>query len=249
MPDELLVTEDGPVLMLTLNRPQVRNAVDGRLAHQIVDALNELDGEPRLRVGVLSGSGPGFCSGMDLDYFRRFGTPPDLLDLHREHGKPLVAAIEGFALGAGLQLALACDIIVAASTAKIGLPEAGVGLFPGGGTLYDLAKRTTPGLAMELALCSIPMSVDTLANRGLIDRVTHSGEALRVAVEMAQLIAGNAPLGVSASRQLVRASTRLPESVCREKERELLALVTGSADAVEGVEAFFQRRTPEWTGT
>jgi enoyl-CoA hydratase len=240
----------GRVLVITLNRPEAMNAINTALAQGLLRAVEQLDSDPGLTVGVLTGAGRGFCSGMDLKAFATEGGPVGM-DVFIENGakKPLIAAIEGFALAGGLELALSCDLLVAASGVKIGIPEVGVGLFAAGGGLLRLPRVLPYGVAMELALTGDPITAEQAHAYGLVARVCEKGSALDTAVALAERIAKNAPLGVAASKQLVRSSLDVSEAEFWELQKPLMGTVFTSNDAKEGPRAFAEKRSPNWSGS
>jgi enoyl-CoA hydratase len=250
MSDEVLTEARGRVLLITLNRPDAMNAINGALSTGLWAAVQRLDGDPGLTAGVLTGAGRGFSAGMDLKAFARGeDIGPMMLFVRNGAAKPLIGAIEGFALAGGLELALSCDLLVAARGAKLGIPEAGVGLFAAGGGLLRLPSRVGYGRAMEMALTADPIRAEEAAELGLVARVTEPGSAVEVALELAERIARNAPLAVIASKQLVKATQGTTEAEFWEMQQPLQARVFTSEDAKEGPRAFTEKRPPEWTGT
>lgn len=238
------------VLVITLNRPEAMNAINGQLATELWAAVEELDGDAGLTAGVLTGAGRGFSSGMDLKAFAR-GEDISAMMKFIQNGaaKPLIGAIEGFALAGGLELALACDLLVAAKGVKLGIPETGVGLFAAGGGLLRLPGRVGYGKAMEMALTADPITAEDGAQYGLISRLAEPGSAVDVAMELAERIARNAPLALAASKELIRATQGLTEEEFWERQGPLQARVFTSNDAREGPAAFAQKRAPDWSGT
>src|SRR6266576_4598789 len=196
------------VLLITLNRPEVRNAVNAALAAGVAGALDQLDGDASISVGVLTGTGGFFSAGMDLGAFVR-GESPWFGDrgfagiAQRASRKPLIAAVEGFAVAGGMEIALACDLIVAAKGAKLGIPEAKRGLVAAGGALRQLPRRLPAAIAMELALTGETITAERGAELGLINRVAEPGKALDVALELADEVAANAPLATAASKSIL----------------------------------------------
>src|SRR3954452_1823327 len=189
------------VLVITLNRPEVRNAVNAAVAEGIAKALDELDGQDDLAVGILTGAGGFFCAGMDLGAFVRGGPPGygargSAGTAQRGPRKPLIAAIEGFAVAGGFEVALACDLIVAARGARLGIPEAKRGLIAAGGALIRLPKRIPYHLAMELALTGDPIDAERAHELGIVNRLTEPGGAVDAALELAAAIAKNGPLAL-----------------------------------------------------
>jgi enoyl-CoA hydratase len=248
---ELVLTQaHGRVLVITINRPQARNAIDNSVADGLVEALSRLDADDAFSVGVLTGAGQGFCAGMDLKAFAAEGFPRQLHAVYqRGAAKPLVAAIESFALAGGLELALICDLLVAARDTRLGIPEVTRGLFAAGGGVIRLARRLPYSVAMEMALTGDPISAQRAHAYGLVNRLTDPGEALKEAIALAERVARNAPLSVRASKLLVRDTVHMPETEFWEHQKPLLRQVTRSKDAREGARAFAEKREPRWTGT
>ena len=212
--------------------------------------MQELDSDSGLTAGVVTGAGKGFCSGMDLKAFSRGEDIGPMLEFVQNGAtKPLVGAIEGFALAGGLELALSCDLLVAARGAKLGIPEVGVGLFAAGAGLFRLPGRVGYGTAMEMAITGDPITAEEAADHGLVSRLTEPGGALGEALALAERIARNAPLAVAASKQLIRASQGATEEELWKIQRPHMATVWKSDDAKEGPRAFAEKRPPEWTGT
>lgn len=239
----------GRVLLITLNRPEAMNAINTDLAQGVLAAVAELDANDGLTAGVMTGAGRGFCAGMDLKAFASSGPPKGLGDFFEQGArKPLIAAIEGFALAGGLEMALACDLLVAADNVKFGIPEAGVGLFAGGGALIRLPGRVGYMRAMEMALTADPITAQQALEAGLVSRVTTKGAAIDVAMELAERIARNAPLSVAASKTIIKGTQGLTEEEAWEYQKPLFASVFTSEDAKEGPRAFAEKRAPSWTG-
>jgi enoyl-CoA hydratase len=248
--DKVLTQVRGGVLLVELNRPEARNAIDTDVADGLVAAMTRLDADPGLVVGVLSGRGSGFCSGMDLKAFAKEGLPKGLENfLWKGARKPLVCSIEGFAVAGGLELALTCDLLVAGSNAKLGIPETKVGLFAAGGGLLRLPRRLPYGLAMELALTGDTITATEAHAHGLVTRVTEPGNALDGALALAARIAANAPLAVIASKRLIRETQGRTEEEFVELQGPFMKEVFRSDDAKEGPRAFAEKRPPNWSGT
>ena len=246
----VLTERRGRVLVITLNRPEAMNAINGALSEGLRSAVQELDSDSGLTAGVVTGAGKGFCSGMDLKAFSRGEDIGPMLEFVQNGAtKPLVGAIEGFALAGGLELALSCDLLVAARGAKLGIPEVGVGLFAAGAGLFRLPGRVGYGTAMEMAITGDPITAEEAADHGLVSRLTEPGEALSAALVLAERIARNAPLAVAASKQLIRATQGATEEELWKIQRPHMATVWKSGDAKEGPRAFAEKRPPEWTGT
>jgi len=246
----VLTERRGRVLVITLNRPEAMNAINGALSEGLRSAVQELDSDSGLTAGVVTGAGKGFCSGMDLKAFSRGEDIGPMLEFVQNGAtKPLVGAIEGFALAGGLELALSCDLLVAARGAKLGIPEVGVGLFAAGAGLFRLPGRVGYGTAMEMAITGDPITAEEAADHGLVSRLTEPGGALGEALALAERIARNAPLAVAASKQLIRATQGATEEELWKMQRPHMATVWKSDDAKEGPRAFAEKRPPEWTGT
>ncbi|MEV8633827.1 crotonase/enoyl-CoA hydratase family protein [Streptosporangium sp. NPDC051023] len=253
MSDEVLVEIDGGVAIITINRPQAKNAVNGVVARGIAAALDELEERGDVAAYVLTGAGGTFCAGMDLKGFlkgdlpyvegRGFGgiaeAPPK---------KPIVAAVEGYALAGGFELALACDIIVAAETAVFGLPEPKRGLVAAAGGVMRLPRRIPYHVAMEIALTGDHFPASRLHEVGLVNHVTPAGEALARAVELARRIAGNAPLALAATKRVIVESADWSGEEMFRRQAEIIDPVFGSKDAMEGAAAFAEKRAPVWKG-
>ena len=243
----------GGTLLITLNRPEARNAVNAALAHGLAAALDELDAEDGLAVGVVSGAGGGFCAGMDLDAFLE-GEGADVPGrgfagiARRPPRKPLIAAIEGFAMAGGLEVALACDLIVAARGAKLGISEVKRGLVAAGGALLRLPHRVPYHLAMELALTGEPIRAQRAAELGLVNRVVEPGATVDAALELAQALAANGPLALEATKRIVVESAGWHGDEAWERQAEIADPVFASEDAREGATAFSEKRDPLWKG-
>ncbi len=249
MSDVLLQETHGRVRLITLTRPEARNSINSALGTALVAAIEEADADPLVTAIVLTGAGGGFSAGMDLKAFATEG-PPKGFDQFLRNGsnKPLIAAVEGFALAGGLEIALTCDLIVAARGVKMGIPEVNKGLFAAGGGLFRLPNRIPYGVAMEMALTSDPITSDHAHALGLVARLAEPGHAAEVALEMAARIARNAPLGVAASKQIIRSSRGMDEAAAWKMQGPLLGQVFLSEDAKEGPRAFAEKREPKWTG-
>ena len=237
------------VLVITLNRPKAMNAINGDLSNGLWSAIQELNEDPGLTAGVLTGAGRGFCAGMDLKAFSRGEDIGPMIKFIRAGSeKPLICAIEGFALAGGLELALSCDLLVAARGAKLGIPEVGVGLLAAGAGLFRLPGRVGYGKAMEMAITADPITAEEAAEHGLVARLADPGSALQEALSLAERIARNAPLAVAASKQLIRATQGSTEEELWALQRPLQERVFASDDAKEGPLAFAEKRPPEWSG-
>jgi enoyl-CoA hydratase len=249
----VVVERDGRIQIITLNRPDARNAVNRALAEGIAAALEELDDDDGLSVGVLTGAGGGFCAGMDLKAFVK-GETPYVGDrgfagiAQRSSRKPLIAAIEGFAVAGGLEVALACDLIVAGRSAKLGIPEVKRSLVAAGGALLRLPRRIPESAAMELALTGDPITAERGQELGLVNRVADDGGALEAALELARTIAANGPLALAATKRVMQERHAWPEEEFWQRQGEITGPVFTSEDAREGATAFAEKRAPEWKG-
>jgi enoyl-CoA hydratase len=241
------------VLIVTLDRPARRNAIDRTASEAVAAALDTLDADPALSVGVLTGAGEHFCAGMDLKAFlagERVELPGRGLAglTSRGPAKPLVAAVEGYALAGGFEIALACDLIVASETAVFGVPEVKRGLIAGSGGLLRLPERLPSAVAMELALTGRTIGAAEAARWGMVNRLTPPGGALDAALALAAEVAANAPLALAASKRIVSEGGRWPAGEAFARQDAILEGVIGSEDAQEGARAFVEKRPPVWQG-
>ncbi len=249
----VLTERRGNILLITLNRPDARNAVNAALADGVAGALDELDGDRELALAVLTGAGKGFSAGMDLKAFvagesshaagRGFAGITQ-----RASSKPLIAAIEGFAVAGGFEIALACDLIVAARGARLAIPEVKRSLVAAGGALLRLPRRIAYHAAMELALTGDPISAERGYELGVVNRLADPGTAVEVALELAGQIAVNAPLALIASKRILEAQWEWEGEEAWARQREIVDPVFRSADAREGATAFAEKREPVWRG-
>jgi enoyl-CoA hydratase len=253
MNDDVLVAVSDGIMTITINRPKARNAVNKSVAEGIAAAIDELDSNDDIRVAILTGAGGTFCSGMDLKAFvsgelpivegRGFAgiteAPPK---------KPLIAAVEGFALAGGFELAITCDLVVAAEDSKFGIPEVKRGLVAAGGGLLRLPRQIPPRLAMELALTGDPIDSQRAADIGLINRIAPSGQVLEAARELAQTICANGPLAIAATKQIVVDSAEWSSTEMFKLQQDIAMPVFFSEDAQEGAIAFAEKRAPNWKG-
>jgi enoyl-CoA hydratase len=251
--DEVLVEESDGVAVITINRPAARNAINGAVARGIAAALDTLEARPDISAYVLTGAGGYFSAGMDLKGFlsgdfpvvegRGFGglteSPPK---------KPIVAAVEGYALAGGFELALSCDVIVASSESTFGLPEPRRGLVAGAGGIMRLPRRIPYHVAMEIALTGAHYPASRLYELGLVNRITPAGEALDGALELARKIAANAPLALAATKQVIIESQDWSLEEMFAKQGAIISPVFSSKDAMEGAAAFAEKRAPQWKG-
>jgi enoyl-CoA hydratase len=251
---EPVLTEaaDG-VLLITLNRPEARNAVNAAVAEGVAAALDRLDAEDDLRAAILTGAGSSFCAGMDLKAFvageRPYAEGRGFAGIaQRPPEKPIIAAIEGYAVAGGFEVALACDLIVAARDAKVGIPEVKRGLVAAAGALIRLPKRIPYHLAMELALTGDPIGAERAHAVGIVNRLAEPGEAVATARELAAAIARNGPLATAGSKRIIVAAQDWTEEEAWERQGEIAGPIMGSEDAREGATAFAEKRDPVWRG-
>jgi enoyl-CoA hydratase len=224
------------------------------MAHQIAEALETLDARPDLSVAVITGAGGTFCAGMDLKGFAR-GERPVVEGrgfaglVKRPPRKPLIAAVEGYALAGGFEIVLSCDLVVASREARFGLPEVKRGLTAAAGGLLRLQHRIPYHLAMELVLTGRMWPADEAAQVHLVNRLAEPGGALASALQLADEVAANAPLALAASKQVLVRSVDWPLDEMFDRQEEYVNPVRESADAKEGARAFVEKRAPEWTGS
>jgi enoyl-CoA hydratase len=241
------------VLVITINRPGQRNAINGAVAAGIAAALDELDADPELAVGVLTGAGKGFSAGMDLKAFVA-GESPYAGDrgfagiTQRSAEKPLIAAVEGFAVAGGLEVALACDLIVASRGTRLGIPEVKRSLVAAGGGLLRLPRVLPRNVAMELALTGDPIDAERAHELGLVSRLAEPGEALSTALALAEAIAQNGPLALTATKRVLKESADWTDAEFFDRQAEIVGPVMASEDAREGATAFAEKRPPVWKG-
>ncbi|MBU70646.1 crotonase/enoyl-CoA hydratase family protein [Spongiibacter sp.] len=253
MTEAVLVSVDNGVMVITINRPKAKNSINLAVATGIAEAMDELDRNDDIRAAILCGAEGTFCSGMDLKAFvsgelpvipgRGFAgvaqAPPR---------KPLIAAVEGYALAGGFELAIACDLVVAASDAKFGIPEVKRGLVAGAGGLLRLPRQIPSRIAMELALTGDFISAERAYELGMINRVVEPGNALDGARALATAIASNGPLALIASKQIMRESQDWSQAEMFDKQNTIANPVFSSEDAIEGATAFAEKRPPQWKG-
>ena len=254
MSDQAILSDQrAGILIITINRPEARNAVNGDVARGIAAALDQLDADNDLRVGIVTGAGGYFSAGMDLKAFMQ-GESPYANDrgfagiTQRAARKPLIAAVEGFALAGGFEIALSCDLIVASREARFGIPEVKRSLVAAGGALLRLPKRIPYHLAMELALTGEPISAQRAMEIGIVNRLVEPGSALDSAVELANQIVKNGPLALMASKEILQKAVDWDEAEGWAKQGELSGPVFTSEDAREGATAFAEKREPVWRG-
>jgi enoyl-CoA hydratase len=252
--DEPVLVErlDG-ILVITMNRPAARNAVNQSVALAVAAALDDLDSDPNLSVGIITGAGGSFCSGMDLKAFVA-GERPEIEGrgfagiTERPPVKPLIAAVEGYALAGGCEIVLACDLVVAAENAVFGLPEVTRGLVAGSGGLVRLPRKIPANIAMEYALTGAHVSASDARSWGLVNRLCAPGESRSTAIELAKAVLRNGPLGVQMSKRLITESAAWSTEEAWDRQRAMVESVLASDDAREGAQAFAEKRPPRWQG-
>src|SRR5271170_3726003 len=249
----VLVEQRDRVLLITINRPQAKNAVNAAVSRALADATDRLDEDPGLSVGVLTGAGGSFCAGMDLKAFARgenvIVEGRGMGFTERPPVKPLIAAVEGYALAGGTELALATDLIVASKDAAFGIPEVKRGLVAGGGGLLRLPERIPPAIAMELALTGESFSAERAHALGMVNMLAEPGGALDAAIELAERITVNGPLAVAATKRIIVESRGWSPDNMFGEQNKILMPVFSSNDAREGAIAFAEKRPARWTGT
>jgi enoyl-CoA hydratase len=251
--DAVLVETRDNVLVMTISRPEARNAVNADVAQALAAALDRLDAEPGLSVGVLTGAGGTFSAGMDLKAFLR-GEIPEIEGrgfgglTQAPPSKPLIAAVEGWALAGGFEMVLACDLVVASREAKFGLPEVKRSLIAGAGGLLRLPTRLPYHVAMEVALTGDPLTAERAFQHGLVNRIVEPGQALEAALELAAALAANGPLALAATKEIMQRSLDWTEDERWKRQMDIMAPVFASEDAREGATAFAEKRPPRWQG-
>ncbi|WP_372879444.1 crotonase/enoyl-CoA hydratase family protein [Spongiibacter marinus] len=253
MANEVIVAVEDGVMLITINRPEAKNSVNLAVAKGIAAAMEELDSNDEIRAAILAGAEGTFCSGMDLKAFVTGELP--IIEGRGFAGlveapprKPLIAAVEGFALAGGFELAISCDMIVSAGNAKFGIPEVKRGLVAGAGGLLKLPRQIPRRVAMELALTGDAIDAQRAYDLGLINRVVEAGTALATARELADKIAANGPMAVLASKQIMNESEEWSSEDMFKKQNDIALPVFASKDAIEGATAFAEKRPPKWRG-
>jgi enoyl-CoA hydratase len=248
---EVLVEQRDRILIITINRPKAKNAVNAAVSRGLADAMDRLDDDAGLSVAILTGAGGSFCAGMDLKAFAAGEPVRDPVRgfaglVERPPAKPLIAAVEGWALGGGFEIVLACDLVTAGKSARFGLPEVRRGLAARGGGVFRLPRRLPHVLAMELIVTGAALDAPRAEHFGLVNRLVDDGQALAAALELAAQVAANAPMSVRASKAVALDSADWPLAEGFQRQRAYLEPVFASEDAAEGVTAFRERRVPVW---
>ncbi len=251
--NEVLTEAKDGVLIITLNRPEAKNAANKALAEGVAAAIDELESNDSLRVAILTGAGGTFCSGMDLKAFVSGETPQiegrgfaGLTEYRAS--KPIIGAVEGYALAGGFELAISCDLVVAADNSKFGIPEVKRGLAAAAGGLVKLPKQIPSRIAMELALTGDFISAQRAYDLGLINAIAEPGKALDDAMALAAKIAANGPLAVAASLKVVASAQDWNSNEAFAEQQKIVMPVFTSEDAIEGATAFAEKRAPNWKG-
>ena len=250
---EVLTEVQDSVLIITINRPEARNAVNRAVAEGIADAMERLDSDAAINAAILTGAGGTFCSGMDLKAFLT-GELPLVKGkgfagfVEAPPAKPLIGAVEGYALAGGMEVAIACDLLVANTNAQFGIPEVKRGLVAAGGGLLSLPSMIGTRMAKELALTGDFITAQRAYEIGFVNRIT-DGAALDAAMELASKIAANGPMALIASKRIIDERPDWNSEDMWKKQSEIAASIMASNDAREGAAAFAQKRKPNWTGS
>lgn len=251
--DNLVLTEKrGKIFIITINRPEVKNACNGATAMQMCQAIDTFEDDQNLFVAIITGAGGTFSAGADLKAAakgEKRSTPRGGFGIMaKPPRKPIIAAIEGYAVAGGMELALSCDMIVAANNAKMGLPEVRHNLVAVGGGLFRLPKRMPYHLVMELALTADMLPAEHFHRFGVVNRLTEPGQALETAIELAERLMVNGPTAQIATKEIIRRSYEWTEEEAWEKQMGIAEPALNSEDRKEGLKAFAEKRKPIWTG-
>jgi enoyl-CoA hydratase len=247
--------QKGPFAVIRINRPEARNAVNGDVATGIEAAIDEIEADDSIWVGILTGEPPVFCAGADLKEINS-GNAAALATakggfagfVQRERSKPIIAAVDGPALAGGTEIVLASDLVVASTTATFGIPEVKRSLVAAAGGLFRLGRKIPLNIAMELTLTGDPIDATRAHHFGLVNRLVEPGQALDAAIELAEQICANAPVAVRESRKIVIEATHAPDQVGWEMSAAGMAKAMSSEDFSEGLTAFIEKRPPAWKG-
>jgi enoyl-CoA hydratase/carnithine racemase len=249
------VDQRGPFAVVKINRPEARNAVNGAVAQGIEDAIDKIEADDSIWVGILTGEPPVFCAGADLKEINAGNAGALQTErggfggiVRRDRTKPIIAAVDGPALAGGTEIVLACDLVVASTTATFGIPEVKRSLVAGAGGLFRLPRKIPFNVAMELALTGDPIGAELAHHHGLVNRLCEPGEALDVAIGLAEQVCANAPVAVRETRKIVLEATNAPDEIGWKMSFEGMAKAMSSEDFSEGLTAFIEKRPPKWTG-
>ena len=245
----------GPFAVATINRPEARNAVNGAVAQGIEDAIDKIENDDSIWVGIITGVAPVFCAGADLKEINA-GNAGGLATarggfagiVQRERTKPIIAAVDGPALAGGTEIVLSCDLVVASTGATFGIPEVKRSLVAGAGGLFRLGRKIPLNIAMELTLTGDPIDATRAHHFGLVNRLVEPGQALDEAIELAEQICANAPVAVRESRKIVIEATNAPDDVGWKMSAHGMGVAMSSEDFSEGLTAFIEKRLPQWKG-
>jgi enoyl-CoA hydratase len=245
----------GPFAVVKINRPEARNAVNGAVAQGIEDAIDQIEADDSVWVGIITGEPPVFCAGADLKEINA-GNAGGLATakggfagiVQRERAKPMIAAVDGPALAGGTEIVLSCDLVVASTTATFGIPEVKRSLVAGAGGLFRLGRKIPLNVAMELTLTGDPIDAARAHHFGLVNRLVEPGQALDAAVGLAEQICANAPVAVRETRKILLEATTAPDEVGWRMSMEGMAKAMSSQDFSEGLTAFIEKRPPKWSG-
>jgi enoyl-CoA hydratase len=245
----------GPFAVIKINRPEARNAVNGAVAQGIEDAIDQIESDDSVWVGIITGEPPVFCAGADLKEINA-GNAGGLATakggfagiVQRERTKPMIAAVDGPALAGGTEIVLSCDLVVASTTATFGIPEVKRSLVAAAGGLFRLGRKIPLNIAMELTLTGDPIDATRAHHFGLVNRLVEPGDALEAAIALAEQICANAPVAVRESRKIVLEATNAPDDVGWKMSMEGMGVAMRSEDFSEGLTAFIEKRPPVWKG-
>ena len=247
--------QKGPFAVVKINRPDARNAVNGEVARGIEEAVDRIEADDSIWVGILTGEPPVFCAGADLKEINAGNAAALNTErggfagfVQRERTKPFIAAVDGPALAGGTEIVLACDLVVASTNATFGIPEVKRSLVAAAGGLFRLPRKIPFNIAMELALTGDPISAELAHHHGLVNRLCEPGKALETATELAEQICANAPVAVRESRKVLLEATHAPDEVGWRMSIEGMAKAMSSEDFKEGLTAFIEKRPPPWKG-
>ncbi|HKH06819.1 MAG TPA: crotonase/enoyl-CoA hydratase family protein [Acidimicrobiales bacterium] len=245
----------GPIAVIKINRPEARNAVNSAVAEGIEAAIDEIEAKDEIWLGIITGEPPVFCAGADLKEINA-GRAATLATARggfagvaqRERTKPLIAAVDGPALAGGTEIVLACDLVVASTTATFGIPEVKRSLVAAAGGLFRLGRKLPMNMAMEMTLTGDPIAAEQAFHHGLVNRLVEPGKALDGAMALAEQVTANAPVAVRESRKVVLTATHADDEVGWKMSAEAMGVAMTSEDFSEGLTAFIEKRPPRWKG-